>query len=263
MIAIIELYTKQKWIEPLTPGAYPYSLLYHQTMSYLLSSGETPAKKLFDDILSLSPFRKIPKEDYALLLRHLLAIGQLQKMEDGGLIIGPAGEKVVNDYHFLSVFLVPEYYLVKDENRAIGTVDKIYPPETRFALAGRTWETVEVNQKAKVIFVKLVPGVSTVDWDVDFQAELHTVLVRKMKHDFYRAGKPFRISANPVVKGSQSCVIWRKTPEFSRIVSHSFRNLNTLSSRGSVRASCIRSIFCCAKEASKVKFYGEPASIWK
>ena len=76
---------------------------------------------------------------------------------------------------------MPEYYLVKDENRAIGTVDKIYPPETRFALAGRTWETVEVNQKAKVIFVKLVPGISTVDWNVDFTADLHTVLVRKMR----------------------------------------------------------------------------------
>lgn len=90
----------------------------------------------------------------------------------------------------MSVFLVPEYYLVKDENRAIGTVDKIYPPETRFALAGRTWETVEVNQKAKVIFVKLVPGVSTVDWDVDFQAELHTVLVRKMKQ-ILQSGETF------------------------------------------------------------------------
>jgi ATP-dependent Lhr-like helicase len=76
---------------------------------------------------------------------------------------------------------VPEYYLVKDENSAIGTVDKLYPVETRFALAGRTWETVEVNEKAKTIFVKLVPGISTVDWNVDFTAELHTVLVRKMK----------------------------------------------------------------------------------
>lgn len=38
MIAIIELYTKQKWVEPLTPGRYPYSMLYHQTMSYLLSA---------------------------------------------------------------------------------------------------------------------------------------------------------------------------------------------------------------------------------
>ena len=180
-IAIIELYTKQRWLEPLEPERYPYSLLYHQTMSYLLSAGEIPVKRLFDDVLSLSSFRYIQREEYLLLLRHLLDIGHLQKMEDGGLIIGPAGEKIVNDYHFLAVFQVPEYYLVKDENRAIGTVDKIYPPETPFALAGRTWETEEVNQKAKVIFVKLVPGISTVDWNVDFTADLHTVLVRKMR----------------------------------------------------------------------------------
>lgn len=181
IIAIIELYTKQRWVEPLTPGNYPYSLLYHQTMSYLLSAGEASPQKLFDDVLRLSCFRWISKEDYALLLRHLLDIGHLQKLEDGGLIIGRAGEKVVNDYHFLAVFLVPEYYLVKDENRAIGTVDKIYPPETRFSLAGRTWETIEVNQKAKVLFVKAVPGISTVDWNVDFTSELHTILVRKMR----------------------------------------------------------------------------------
>ncbi len=53
--------------------------------------------------------------------------------------------------------------------------------ETRFSLAGRTWETVEVNAKAKTIFVKPVPGISTVDWAVDFTAELHTVLVQKMR----------------------------------------------------------------------------------
>lgn len=181
MLAIIELYTKQKWVEPLEPAGYPYSLLYHQTMSCLLSEGETEAGRLAEKILGLSCFKHISKADYRLLLRHLLSVDQLQRMEDGGLIIGRAGEKVVNDYHFLAVFEVPEYYLVKDENRAIGTVDKIYPPETRFALAGRTWETIEVNQKAKVIFVKLVPGISTVDWDIDFQSELHTVLVRKMR----------------------------------------------------------------------------------
>jgi ATP-dependent Lhr-like helicase len=70
---------------------------------------------------------------------------------------------------------------VKEENRAIGTVDKIFPPGVRFSLAGITWETVDVNAKSKVIFVKRVPGVSVVDWNVDFDAELHTVLVRKMR----------------------------------------------------------------------------------
>ncbi len=180
-IAIIELYTKQKWIEPLTPSRYPYSLLYHQTMSHLLSVGESSPQKLARDVLGLTSFSHIPQEDYKLLLRHLIEIEHIQETESGGLIIGRKGERVVNDFHFLAVFKVPEYYLVKDENSAIGTVDKLYPVETRFALAGRTWETVEVNEKAKTIFVKLVPGISTVDWNVDFTAELHTVLVRKMK----------------------------------------------------------------------------------
>jgi ATP-dependent Lhr-like helicase len=43
------------------------------------------------------------------------------------------------------------------------------------------WETVDVNEKSKVIFVKRVPGISVVDWNVDFNAELHTVLVRKVR----------------------------------------------------------------------------------
>jgi ATP-dependent Lhr-like helicase len=182
-IAIIELYTRQKWLEPLSPDKYPFSLLYHQTMSCLLSEGEASADKLAKAVLGLSAFKHIPKEDYKRLLEHLLTTEHIQKMDHGGFIIGRQGEKVVNDFHFLAVFEVPDYYLVKDENRAIGTVDKIYPPETRFALAGRTWETVEVNKKAKVIFVKSVPGISTVDWDVDFPCLLHTVLVRKMREN--------------------------------------------------------------------------------
>jgi ATP-dependent Lhr-like helicase len=37
------------------------------------------------------------------------------------------------------------------------------------------------NEKSKVIFVKRVPGISVVDWNVDFTAELHSVLVQKMR----------------------------------------------------------------------------------
>ncbi|MFT3952638.1 MAG: DEAD/DEAH box helicase [Oscillospiraceae bacterium] len=181
LIAIIELYTKARWLEPLAPEKFPFSLLYHQTMSHLLSVGESAPEQLFSAVLGLKSFAEIPREDYALLLRHLIDIKHIEKLEDGGYVVGRAGEKIVNDFHFLAVFKVPEYYLVKDENRAIGTVDKIFPVQTRFALAGRTWETVEINEKAKVIFVKLVPGISTVDWDVDFEAELHTVVVRKIR----------------------------------------------------------------------------------
>jgi ATP-dependent Lhr-like helicase len=180
-IAIIELYIKDHWIEPIPPLHHAYNLLYHQTMSCLKSNGEMSPAGLAQAILSLGCFKNIPQEDYKRLLTHLIDIDQIQRTEHDGLIIGREGEKIVNSHKFLTVFLAPEYLLVKDENRTIGTVDKVYPVGVRFALAGIAWETVDVNVKSKVIFVKRVPGISVVDWDVDFVAELHTVLVRKIR----------------------------------------------------------------------------------
>lgn len=180
-ISIIQLYLKDHWIEPIPPQNHAYNLLYHQTMSCLKSNGEMSPAGLAQSILSLGCFKNIPQADYKWLLSHLINIDQLQRTEHGGLIIGREGEKIVNSHKFLTIFMAPEYLLVKDENRTIGTVDKVYPVGTRFALAGIAWETVDVNEKSKVIFVKKVPGVSVVDWNVDFNAELHTVLVRKVR----------------------------------------------------------------------------------
>lgn len=180
-IAIIELYTKSHWMEPIYPHKHAYNLLYHQTMSHLKSCGELSPAALAQAVLTLGCFRDISQEDYRSLLTFLLDIDQLERTERGGLIIGREGEKVINSHKFLTVFIAPEYLLVKDENRTIGTVDKVYPVGIRFALAGQAWETVDVNEKSKVLFVKRVPGISLVDWDVDFEVELHTVLVQKLR----------------------------------------------------------------------------------
>lgn len=181
MVAIIELYVRHHWLEPLPPLNHAYNLLYHQTMSCLKSNGEMSPAGLAQTILRLGCFKHITQEDYKTLLTHMLETEHLQRTEHGGLIIGREGEKIVNSHKFLTIFLAPEYLLVKDENRTIGTVDKVYPVGTRFALAGMAWETVDLNQKSKVIFVKRVPGISVVDWDVDFEVDLHTVLVRKLR----------------------------------------------------------------------------------
>ncbi|MCL2388003.1 MAG: DEAD/DEAH box helicase [Defluviitaleaceae bacterium] len=180
-IAIIELYTREHWIEPIYPRHHAYNLLYHQTLSHLKSSGELSPAALAQAILSLGCFQKIPQDDYKELLSHLIETEQLERTERGGLIIGREGEKSVNSHKFLTVFIAPEYLLVKDENRTIGTVDKVYPVGIRFALAGMTWETVDVNVKSKVLFVKRVPGISVVDWDVDGVVDIHTVLSQKVR----------------------------------------------------------------------------------
>lgn len=180
-IGIIELYLKERWIEPIPPQKHSYNLLYHQTMSVLKSNGEMAPARLAETMLSLGCFKAISQDDYKTLLSFMLEMNQIERTELGGLIIGREGEKVVNSHKFLAVFIAPEYLLVKDENKTIGTVDKIYPVGVNFALAGMTWETVAVNEKSKVIFVKRVPGIAVVDWDVDFNYDLHTVLVRKIR----------------------------------------------------------------------------------
>ena len=180
-IAIIELYTRNHWVEPIPPHRHPYHLLYHQTMSHLKSCGELSPAALAQAVLTLGSFQHIPQEDYRTLLAHLINIDQLERTERGGIIIGREGEKIINSHKFLTVFEAPEYLLVKDENRTIGTVDKVYPVGIRFALAGMTWETVDVNANSKVLFVKHVPGIALVDWNIDFEVDMHPILVKKVR----------------------------------------------------------------------------------
>lgn len=160
---------------------HPYALLYHQTMSFLVSAGEVSAAALAQNVLGLSVFHHISQDDYRLLLQHLISIEHLQKTERSGLIIGKKAENIVAHYEFYSVFESPVEYLVKEENMAIGTVMESYPAGTRFALAGRAWECVEVNEKSKVIFVRPVHGISKVSWTSKSESDLHTKLLRKMR----------------------------------------------------------------------------------
>ena len=95
-IGIIELYLKDRWMEPISPQHHAYNLLYHQTMSILKSNGEMSPAGLASSILSLGAFKSIVQEDYKCLLSHLISIDQLQRTEHGGLIIGREGEKIVD-----------------------------------------------------------------------------------------------------------------------------------------------------------------------
>ena len=181
IIAILECYLKDSFVEPIILPTLPFNILFHQTLSVLKANGEMSAPALATNLLGLEVFTKISADDYKILLKSMLREKIIERTELNGFILGEEGERIVNNHKFLSVFIAPEYLIVKEENKAVGTVDKTYPEGTRFALAGLTWEVIALNEKAKTIFVKKVPGISVVDWDVDINYELHTRLVLKMK----------------------------------------------------------------------------------
>lgn len=180
-IAMILLYTRERWIEPMFLPKLPYSLLYHQTMSYMAAQGEVDPKALAKYILTLAPFRHITKEDYLLLLRRCLENGQLERSETGGLLIGSRGEAAVSNYEFLAVFSVPDEFSVRCNGEEIGTVQTPFPEGAQFALAGQAWEVTELDKPERRIYVKHVPGISKNMWTDTGNEYVHTKVMKKIR----------------------------------------------------------------------------------
>lgn len=179
-IAIMQLYLEERWIEPIEQIKYPYGLAYHQTMSSIASAGEISPALLAQNILSLSPFSNINQEEYKLLLKNLIDIDQLQRTERGGLIVGLAGEREINNYRFYAVFATPDEYSVLCGSEDIGFVDAPFPKGERFLLAGKTWEVADVDKGRKIIYVKHVKEKSKINWS-NGGGITHTKILKKMK----------------------------------------------------------------------------------
>lgn len=179
-IAIIDLYSSERFIEPPKIRKMPLSLAFHQTLSTLASQGEMSAKALADRVLTLPPFAELPKETYRAMLVSMINSDYLEMTPERGIIIGLAGERIINSYKFYAVFKDSEDYTVRCESEEIGTITNPVPVGDRFALAGRVWEVKEVDVPRKLIFVKAVDGKMEVSWPGD-GGEIHTKLLLAMR----------------------------------------------------------------------------------
>ena len=179
-IAIVQLYIEERFIEPPNLRKLPYSLLFHQTLSILASSGELTARRLAERVLSLPPFVQVPKEDYKVLILSMLNNDFLEMTEEKTLIVGLAGERLLRSFKFYAVFKDSEDYTVRCGSDEIGTITTPPPVGDRFALAGRVWEVEELDIQHKLIYVKSVEGKMEVSWPGDY-GEIHTRIIERMK----------------------------------------------------------------------------------
>ena len=157
-IALVQLYLEEHWVEPPREGRLPYSLLYHQTLSTLASTGELSPAQLAERVLTLSPFRNVTLDDFRELLEHLIETDHVERTESGGLIVGLAGERQVGSFKFFAVFQENEEYTVRSESQEIGTIVKPPPTGERIAIAGHVWIVEEVDHKRHLLYVTQVKG---------------------------------------------------------------------------------------------------------
>lgn len=179
-IAVIQLYLEEKWLEPPDIPKLPVSLLYHQTMSIITAQTELKPPELAEHVLTLSPFASITLDQYRVLLRHLLDTEYLEQIETGGLIIGLAGERIVNNYRFYATFQDETVYLVREGTREIGSIQSLPALGDRFMLAGRSWVVVDIDDERRVIQVERVKGKAEAYW-TGGGAAIHTRVIQRMR----------------------------------------------------------------------------------
>ncbi|MEC0370338.1 DEAD/DEAH box helicase [Paenibacillus chibensis] len=179
-IAVIELYVRDRWVEPLEIRQMPIGLLYHQTMSILKSRGEATPAELAADVLSLPSFWQIALDTYKVFLNYLLQTDHIQWTEQESFIIGLTGEKIVNNFRFYAVFKDDEEHAVYNGSEEIGSITTVPPPGYCFSLAGKLWKVTEVDTKHKAVYVKAALGKVDTLW-LGAGGDIHTLVVRKMR----------------------------------------------------------------------------------
>ena len=179
-IALVQLYLEERWCEPPRLDRFAYRLVYHQTMSTLASCGEMSPKALADRILRLHYFHRVSQEDYKVLLRHLIKTDHIQQTEQGGLIVGLAGERVVNSFKFYGVFVESEEYTVRSESQELGTVCLPPPVGEKLAIAGHVWLVLDVDHKRHLVYCEQVKG-SIPAYFGECPGDLHTKILLRMR----------------------------------------------------------------------------------
>lgn len=180
-IAIIQLYLEERWVEPFEQKKKPFSLLVHQTLSALMTYGELSPADLARNVLLLPPFKNsISAQEYKDLLRHMLQEDYLQRMDNGGLIVGLKGEKRTAHYTFYAVFKDEDAYRVVSQDGEVGTLNKCPEVGEVFVLGGRAWQTLSVDADKKKVFVALTKSNRIPYW-TGASGDIHACIVQRMR----------------------------------------------------------------------------------
>ena len=153
-MAIIDLLL-EKWYEPPKTDALHLSTLVHQILSVIAEKGGAHANRIHRILCKEGPFRQVDGKTFMEVLKAMgrPETGLIEQSSDGLLLLGAAGERMVEHYSFFAVFKTPEEYRLVAGGRDIGTVpvDNMLSPGMHLIFSGRRWLVNDIHDREKVI----------------------------------------------------------------------------------------------------------------
>jgi len=155
-VAMIDLLL-EGWCEPPQPQALHLSTLVHQILSVIAERGGASAGRLYRVLCQEGPFKKVETTVFMDVLRALghPETGLIEQSDDGLLLLGRVGEKLVEHYSFYAVFQTPEEYRLISGGKELGTLPivNVMAPGMMLIFSGRRWVIQEIDDRDNVIIV--------------------------------------------------------------------------------------------------------------
>lgn len=158
-IAIINLLL-EGWYEPPIAGRLHISTLIQQLLSSIAQQGGIRADQAWHDFCEEGPFQEMEQGLFIKLLRCLGERDLIQQSQDGLLLLGLKGERLVNHYTFYTAFSTTEEYRISTPENVLGTLPTSMPIAEEMVLlfAGRRWQVQSVDSEKQVVMVVPADG---------------------------------------------------------------------------------------------------------
>jgi ATP-dependent Lhr-like helicase len=188
--ALLELMA-ERWCEPPRDTALHLSTLVQQCLSAVAERGGISPLALYR-LLCQGPFARVDQSLFIQLLRDLGAKKVLVSGEDGTLLAGEIGERMLAHYGFYAAFASPEEYRIVCDGRTLGTlpIDKPVHPEGFIVFGARRWKVIDIDDKARVILVERAKAGKAPVFGNDAPIGTHAAIRRRMRELYEREDVP-------------------------------------------------------------------------
>lgn len=185
--AMVELLL-EGWFEPPPPTALHLSTLVQQLLSLIAQYGGVEVGPAWNLLCRQGPFRGVDQGLFARFLRCLAAADLIDQLHTRELVLGLAGERLVDHHSFYAAFATPEEYRLISGERELGRLPIAHPlfPGLFMIFAGRRWRVAEVDQNRKVVELAPAAGGRVPTFEGGGVAPVHD-RVRQRMLELYRS----------------------------------------------------------------------------
>jgi ATP-dependent Lhr-like helicase len=145
------------FVEPSAPSPEAASTLVHQILSVIAERGGIRPPALYQLLCGPGPFATFSQGEFATLLRHMgdENVKLIEQAPDGTLMLGAAGEQIVQSRNFFAVFESAEEWRLKSAGRTLGTLPISFPvhKDSLVVFAGRRWIVEDLDDRTKTLQV--------------------------------------------------------------------------------------------------------------